>query len=219
MSNTGKKGKLNIFTSALKVTLPYVITTTSAVVIVKMFGGGLPFIKDDIVKYKYYDIKGSSNGIIDVSESYKSNMDIKDNNEYEIITYSPWKKEDNGYQREISRYYFDIVDDKYMYNAFFVCDESYFKTKSKNIESEIEVSSIKPSKYKESICEGEIVFLDSNDSLVNKESDVRNYVITFTELLLSGLTGFAASQIIKGNKKEDSKIKKLELKKTDGYND
>lgn len=202
-----KKGRLKLFKSIGKITLPYVITTTATVVTVKLFGGGLPFVRDDITKYKYYTLKGSNSSIVDIHESYQDSNDSQRKYDNTITTYSTWQNDNNKYYRIIRKYTFDNISDKKILDAFYNSDDEYFQSVCDEFTKEEEYSSKVPDLYKKPITEGEIAFWDKDDGIVNKESNKRNFFITFSELSVSFISGLLITKIKKQS--EDEKRAKV----------
>lgn len=210
----GNKKKIRVFKTIKNIGITYILTTTATVITVKLFGGGLPFVRDDVTKYKYYSLKGSSNSIVDIHESYEENDDNKNKQNNTLTIYDVWKIDDNKYSRVVNKYTFNNIEDKKILDAFFDSDEKYFKSVCDDYSEEIEYSNEVINRYNKPVTEGELYFWDKEDQLVNKESKLKNIYVTSTELILS-LTGtFVICRIRRDKELEKEKV--LRLNKNDG---
>ena len=183
---------IKIFNSTINYLKPICLTTLFSVSIVRLFGGGLPFIKDNVVRYKYYSIKGSNYGNTEVIESYRS-MDTIFNeiDSSEIVIYSPWNNVDDKYCRDIKTINIDSIDDPLVYDSLVNNNIEYITDKYSDYKLEREYTNKITYKYDTDMYNYDINIFDRNDTYVYEESDARNISIGSMELLIPILIGSA----------------------------
>ena len=200
-----KNKKLKVFKSILNYTTPFCITTAFVIGAVKISGGGFPFIRDDLTKYKCSNLKYITNQLDEEKVSYETENSFDEKNKdynNSIIIYSPWTLEDDKYTRNIK--YFDLkdIDDNYIAHAIRNSDLDYICKKYPEYNEEIETINIVSNNYDDYIIDSDIYFIDSSDYIIEKESKNRNNTITILELLFESTLGICASIAKNNNKKK-----------------
>lgn len=192
IKKTNKKNivirNLKFFWTVSNYLLPYVLASTLTTGTFYLFGGGYPFIKDSIGKYKYYSIESDYEGEILYKESYEENkvFDAKPT-DANIKVYFPWDQLSDGtYQRKVRDY--DIVGTKELIEAVLYEDYSYINEVLTDYIEEIETRNVVDDLDQSHIvCS--IVDIDFTDSIYIPESDEKNLRITILEILISLLLG------------------------------
>lgn len=216
---------LKIFKTSINYVMPIVLTTGISVSLVKIFGGGLPFIKDKEVKYKLYNITGSNYSNLEVIESYKTmNTLISTTSNSNICIYSPWVYNNNQYNRTITNYNFDSLSDKKLYENIINNNIDYLIDNYEVFTIEEEHANRINYKYDTSIVDYDVYIMDREDTLIEDESDVRNYTIAFLELGISSLIGIIVINnrklsLIDSIKDINDEYKSLKLSKGGSNND
>ena len=85
---------LRVFGNTCNFIAPFVISAGLTVGAFRLFGGGLPFHSDEIVKYKAYNLDYKTNGYVTMDESYRTNRWFDDSlpsNELTIYTHGNLK--------------------------------------------------------------------------------------------------------------------------------
>ena len=200
--------KVKLFKSILNLSAPFCVTTTIVVGVVKFFGGGFPFISDNVTKYKCSTLRCVSNEIIEDNSSYETELsyDSKEKNfNNELTIYSPWTLEDNKYHRTIKYYDLSSIKDINLYRAIKSSDFDFINTNYCDFDEEIEYINKITKNYDDNLIDANIYFIDESDSIIEKESSGRNYFITSLEMLFAVPMGIMFTSI-KKNKKDNKKL-------------
>lgn len=178
---------LKIFGNTCNFVAPFVITAGLTVGLFKMFGGGLPFHRDEITKYKLYDLDYQTNGYVTMEESYnKKHLLPNDLQSNELTIYTPWKYENNQYTRYKREYDIGKLDSLELFNAVLEEDYSYIEENMKDYKEEIQtVNSIDETEKTDYFFDASLHMLDKNDTLKYTETDLKNIVITTVELIFA----------------------------------
>lgn len=178
---------LKIFGNTCNFVAPFVITAGLTVGLFKMFGGGLPFHRDEITKYKLYDLDYQTNGYVTMEESYnKKHLLPNDLQSNELTIYTPWKYENNQYTRYKREYDIGKLDSLELFNAVLEEDYSYIEENMKDYKEEIQtVNSIDETEKTDYFFDASLHMLDKNDTLKYTETDLKNIVITTVELIVA----------------------------------
>lgn len=173
-----------LFQAANKLFAPYVIMAGLTVGAFDLCGGGLPFYKDLIVKYKVYDLNYQTDGDITVDESYRTdrwyNNPLPEN---QLIIYTPWEYSDNEYIRykreyDISTSTLDLLD------AVLEEDYDYIKNNIKDYKEEIQVINEIEEIEQNYFFNASLHMFDKSDTLVYRETDLKNTIISLVEIVL-----------------------------------
>lgn len=166
--------------------LPFILTGAITCGCFAAFYGGLPFVQDDIKKYKRYDVACEHSEIISMQTSFVSKYwfdeEILEN---EMVVYTPWTYDGNTYTREIVT--FD-VDDKYN-------DSLMQSLLSRDGEALIEVGKISSREEETSnlpkdlddtfYIDAILHQIDKKDILSFPESELKNIIITIIEAVIT----------------------------------
>lgn len=175
---------LKIFGNTCNFVAPFVITAGLTVGLFKMFGGGLPFHRDEITKYKLYDLDYQSNGYVAMDESYRTDGVFNNLPSNKLTIYTPWKYEDNQYIRYKREYDVDKLSSLELFNAILEEDYSYIEENMKDYKEEIQtVNRIDETEKTDYFFDASLHMLDKNDTLKYNETDSKNISITVTELI------------------------------------
>jgi len=99
---------LKIFGSICNFAAPFVLSAGITIGTVSVLGGGLPFTKDKITKYKHHLLEYKSNGVISSYENYQKSKKTSDSN---LSIYYPLEKNEEGlYERNVREYSLEEVD-------------------------------------------------------------------------------------------------------------
>lgn len=186
---------LKIFGSVCNYITPYILSATISIGVVSYLGGGFPVVLDDMPKYKLYSLVYKTDGVINGQEYYKSdylfNSKLPDN---ELKIYSPWElTEDNNYSRIIQIYDIDRLETFKLHEAVLNEDVEYIKKYFTDFKQEIEITNMQP-KYNEGyVIDASLHFLDKSDILKEKESYLKNILITLGELIFALSCGVATN--------------------------
>lgn len=176
---------LKMFKAVNNFIAPFVISTGITVGAFSLFGGGLPFYKDPIVKYKVYDLNYQTNGYVTMNEFYRTNRSFDDPlSSNELIIYTPWEYRDSKYIRykreyEISTSTLDLFD------AVLEEDYDYIKKNIKDYKEEVQVTNkIEETEGQDYFFNASLHMFDKEDTLIYSETDLKNIIITLVELVL-----------------------------------
>lgn len=175
---------LKIFGNTCNFVAPFVITAGLTVGLFKMFGGGLPFHRDEVTKYKLYDLDYQSNVYVAMDESYRTDGVFNNLSSNKLTIYTPWKYEDNQYIRYKREYDVDKLSSLELFNAILEEDYSYIEENMKDYKEEIQtVNRIDETEKTDYFFDASLHMLDKNDTLKYNETDSKNISITVTELI------------------------------------
>lgn len=168
------------FKSLCNFSFSYIIGASLVVSAAKVVGGGFPFVKDDILKYKKYSLDYQTDGIIN-ADCYYDGLDIGSDNRLRI--YSPWILNEEGlYERTLKTYKVGELESTELYDAILNKDLDYIEQNFK-YEEEIQVSNKVYLPNNEYVLEAEICFFDKDDTLKAKESDFMNIMVTSIDIV------------------------------------
>lgn len=196
--NVKEKYKKNskILLSICNFFAPFIISACLTTGVFKLFNGGFPFVKDDIIKYKKYSLDYYTNGYIELDEHYVTNTIFDEElPKNELIIYSPWQLNDGLYKRTIKTYDIGKIDSPELYEAVIKQDITHIhNTFSKYHEEEVVSNKINQDNNG-FIIEARLNFLDKNDTLIYSESDLKNLLVTIAEVLVGN--GFGVLLVLK----------------------
>lgn len=167
-------------------TLPFALTGAITCGCFAVFYGGLPFVQDDIKKYKYYNVICEQNEIESIETSFVRKYWFEDAiTGNEMVIYTPWINDGNLYKREIITF---NVKDKY--------DDSIMQALlNKDAEKLIELGTISSTEEESTNIpkEEEQVFyidatlhqVDKKDIISYPESELKNIIITIVEAVIT----------------------------------
>lgn len=161
----------------------------------RLFGGGLPFHSDEIVKYKAYNLDYKTNGYVTMDESYRTNRWFDDSlPSNELTIYTPWEFKDNQYMRYKREYDISKLNTLDLFDAVLEEDYAYITNNIKEYKEEIQVAnSIEETEGQDYFFEASLHMLDKEDVLKYNETNLKNTIITIIELVLGlGIGGAIA---------------------------
>lgn len=162
-----------------KILLPSMISVVLSVGIVKISSNSLPFVKDEIKKYKLYSI--SNSGIqTSISQDYAEPNIIsgKVSEKNSQVTYSTTSVYNDRLTLNRKVYNFNVVDEE-LCRAFIESDISYISDNySYNEYNEPVLSDTKIYPFT-----GELYYVDYNDFICEYESNTRNKYTTLLFIL------------------------------------
>ncbi len=175
-----------VFTSTCNFLAPFVISAGISVGLFRLFGGGLPFLSDEITKYKIYNLDFETKGYVTMDEEYRTNRWFDDSLPRNSLTiYTPWEQKDNQYVRLKREYDINSLTTLDLYNAVLAEDYEYIEENLKDYKEEKQVVSEIDSKISNDyFFEASLHILDKEDVLKYNETDLKNIIITIIELVL-----------------------------------
>ncbi len=182
---------LKIFGNTCNFLVPFVISTGVTVGAFSLFGGGLPFYKDKVIKYKVYDLDYETNGSITMEESYRTNRWIDDGlASNELVIYTPWEYSDGQYVRYKREYNVDEIDTLDLFWAVLEKNYDYISEKIKDYKEEVQISdSLMTTLGEDWFVRASLHMLDEEDILDYNETNFKNMVITAIELIIGLCAG------------------------------
>lgn len=186
---------LRVFGNTCNFIAPFVISAGLTVGAFRLFGGGLPFHSDEIVKYKAYNLDYKTNGYVTMDESYRTNRWFDDSlPSNELTIYTPWEFKDNQYMRYKREYDISKLNTLDLFDAVLEEDYAYITNNIKEYKEEIQVAnSIEETEGQDYFFEASLHMLDKEDVLKYNETDLKNTIITIIELVLGlGIGGAIA---------------------------
>lgn len=177
---------LKIFGNTCNFIAPFVISTGITVGVFRLFGGGLPFHSDEVIKYKEYDLDFQTSGYVTMDESYRTNRWFDDSlPSNELIIYTPWELQDGQYVRFKREYDIEKLSTLDLYDAVLDENYEYIKENLKEYKEERQVvNSIEETEGTDYFFQASLHTLDKDDVLKYNETDLKNTVITVVELIL-----------------------------------
>lgn len=186
---------LRVFGNTCNFIAPFVISAGLTVGAFRLFGGGLPFHSDEIVKYKAYSLDYKTNGYVTMDESYRTNRWFDDSlPSNELTIYTPWEFKDNQYMRYKREYDISKLNTLDLFDAVLEEDYAYITNNIKEYKEEIQVAnSVEETEGQDYFFEASLHMLDKEDTLKYNETDLKNTIITIIELVLGlGIGGAVA---------------------------
>ena len=186
---------LRVFGNTCNFIAPFVISAGLTVGVFRLFGGGLPFHSDEIVKYKAYNLDYKTNGYVTMDESYRTNRWFDDSlPSNELTIYTPWEFKDNQYMRYKREYDISKLNTLDLFDAVLEEDYAYITNNIKEYKEEIQVAnSIEETEGQDYFFEASLHMLDKEDVLKYNETNLKNTIITIIELVLGlGIGGAIA---------------------------
>ena len=182
---------LKIFGNTCNFLVPFVISTGVTVGAFSLFGGGLPFYKDKVIKYKVYDLDYETNGSITMEESYRTNRWIDDDlASNELVIYTPWEYSDGQYVRYKREYNVDEIDTLDLFWAVLEKNYDYISEKIKDYKEEVQISdSLMTTLGEDWFVRASLHMFDEEDILDYNETNFKNIVITAIELIIGLCAG------------------------------
>jgi len=216
---------LTIFGNTINFLIPFGIAAGVTMGSIAALEGGLPFCKDDMVRYKAYSLDYYTNAYTIENESYISKLWHDDDfSKNDLTVYTPWEYENNQYVRYKRIYDVEIINPEEAFNAVKNNDYKYIEEHVQKYSEEKQVAnSIDENDENDYIIIASLRMIDDKNSIRYKETDTRNLIITIVEIVLSlGIGSIAAylrefdylDSIDYANKAYQIRIKKTkELKK------
>lgn len=179
---------LKLFANTCHLAAPFVISAGITVGTFYNLNGGLPFYTDEITKYKKYDLDFQTDGYVATNEEYI--IYIRKIDTSNLIIYTPWEMQDDHYIRYKREYDVDKQMSLDLYNAVLEEDYNYISENIEKFKEEKQV--INKRNYNEAnnySFEANLHLLDTNDILTYDETDLKNILITISELVICLLAG------------------------------
>lgn len=177
---------LRIFGNTCNFLAPFVISVGLTVGAFRLFGGGLPFHTDEIVKYKAYSLDYKTNEYVMMDETYRTNRWFDDDLPSNMLMiYTPWEYKDNQYMRYKREYDISQLSTLDLFDAVLEEDYDYITKNIKDYNEEIQIAnSIEETEGQDYFFEASLHMLDTEDTLKYNETDLKNTIITIIELIL-----------------------------------
>ena len=163
---------------------PYIITAGISIGLIKSLGGGFPFYRDEIKKYKVYDLELETNGYVSMNTKYRTynlfDVPLPDN---KLIIYTPWQEEEGIFTRIKKEFNLDYPS-LTLFDAVLKEDYAYILA---NLQEYNEVTETTNELYfpekNAYYLEASLHLLDIGDILSYSESDFENIFDTILILL------------------------------------
>lgn len=184
---------LRLFKGMANFVMPYVLIGALTCGSFTLFNGGLPFVLDDVKKYKRYDVYCDQNVIEEMNTKYIERhwySDVILGNK--MVIYTPWTSDGRIYTRQMVTLGIDETYNEQVMDAL-LCGDVVKLTELLSV-----VRTVEESTLKEQVVDG-TYYIDATLHQINKEemltypeSEVKNAVITFVEALITlGVGSFA----------------------------
>lgn len=187
---------LKIFGSFCNYIAPYILAGTITFTGFKVFAGGNPIVKDDIVKYKKYTLSYQTDKEINANETYEENYWFSDTlPSNELTLYYPWTANDDGtYSRIIREYNIGPLKTTDLYNAILEQNIDYILETFSDYNEEKETSNYI---YDNDgfIIDASINMFDKEDIIKYSESDLKNILITISEIAITIAAGLIINKV------------------------
>jgi len=177
---------LKIFGYTCNFLAPFVLVSGITAGIFAFYEWGLPFYKDDVLKYKTYSLDYQTNEyeIENVSYNSKTWHDIESDNN-ELIIYTPWEYENNQYIRYKRTYDVKITNPEEAFTAVKSNNYKYIEDRVKTYKEEKQIiNNIDFVEDNDYIIKASLHMLNLEETKSYKESDIKNLIITIVELIL-----------------------------------
>lgn len=176
---------LRIFGNTCNFIAPFVISAGLTVGAFRLFGGGLPFHSDEVVKYKAYSLDYQTNGYVTMDEEYRTNSWMDELPSNELTIYTPWEYKDDQYIRYKREYDIGELSALDLFDAVLEEDYAYITENIKDYKEEMQVAnSIEETEGYDYFFDANLYLLDKADTLKYNETDLKNIIITIVELVL-----------------------------------
>lgn len=179
---------LKIFVHCCNFLAPYVVTAGLAVGGFKLFDGGLPFHKDDVIKYNRIDLNKKSEERINYNEHYAERHwydDVLPDSSLKIQF--PYQEINGCFTRVIRDY--DVTATSELIAAVLDNDVNRIEELLPKYDEETETTSECHDVDDDSVIIAELHFIDKSQVLSYPESDLKNNIITATEALIVLIVG------------------------------
>lgn len=188
---------LKVFGHTCNFLAPFVISTGLTIGTFSIIGGGLPFYKDEIIKYKTYSLDYQTNGNITMNETYiKTKLFNGENNKLTI--YTPWEYKDDQYIRYKREYDINDINTLDLFDAVLEENYDYITKNIKEYKEETQIiNKIEENEKQDYYFDAKLYMLDKEDILKFPETDLKNTIITIIELILSLGIGSASAHFRK----------------------
>ena len=187
---------LKIFGYTCNFLAPFIVVSGITAGIFAFYEGGLPFYKDDVVKYKTYSLDYQANEYVIEDITYESKIwhdEELDNNE--LIVYTPWQYENNQYIRYKRTYDVKITNPEEAFTAIKSNNYKYIEERVKTYKEEKQVvNNIDFVEENDYIIKASLHMINTEEPISYKESYIKNLIITIVELILGiGMGSFINS--------------------------
>lgn len=223
--NNKVKRKLLIFKSCCNFSIPYVLTAGLCVGTFYICDGGLPFVKDEVIKHKKYTFECDLNGTINMKENYHFMTALHDSVLYkselpknELTIYSPYVKSSEGeYECNVKSFIIDSIDMPQLFDAVIDKDMNFILNNLTSYEENVIVRNELLGDYNNYQVEANLYMCDKYDMMVEMEDNSKNILVSFFESFITVVLGtlFAAIRPFKLKKrivsiKEEYKIENVQ---------
>lgn len=182
--------------------IPYVVSATIAISVLCFFEQGFPFIKDNVTKEKKYILDYQDKNNIYCEEFYQDSSSDFELQENKLIYYSSWNLVKEGvYQRQKITYKISEECNRDLLDAILNEDIYYIFNNIDDYTLETEVSTIVPINNEAQV-QAFLNFYDKNDYIEVAESNLRNTIVTLSELIFTIAVGLIVQKNRKFNLKE-----------------
>lgn len=180
---------LRIFKNTCNFLAPFVIIGGLTVGSFALCNGGLPFHLDKIKKTKNYILEYQTSASVNIKESYRNKLeDFFNEIEFpssELIIYTPWELKEGQYIRYKREYNIDKLNTLDLYNAVLDEDYKYIEKNLKEYKEEIQVSNrIDELEKNIYFIDATLHFEDKSDFIEYNETNLKNIIITISELIV-----------------------------------
>lgn len=194
---------LKIFKSTCNLISPFIIISGLTIGIVKVCGGGYPFKKDQMNRYKRYNLSYETNGIKQLEEEYQNYNFFYQEPQNTLSVSTPWEENQN-YTRIKREYDVDTVNVLELWDALMNENIKYIDRNFTKYKEEIQNTNNLLEKNHLDI-KANIQVWDKQDILKYDESNLQNIIVTLSELFTTILLGGLVTKLRTFNYKNSIK--------------
>lgn len=183
---------LKFFANTCNLVVPFVVCSGITVGLFALFGGGTPFHRDQITKYKTYNIEYQMDGTIDMEEGYKTNSWYDEKLPSNSLTiYTPWSLQDDQYIRIIRTYNLGELTTLDLYYAVLEEDYDYINSNLNDYKEEKQIfNKLNINENNNYEMKASLHIIEKDNFLKYDETLTKNIIITVIELIAGlGLGG------------------------------
>ena len=155
--------------------------------VIKLIGGGFPFVIDDYKKYKKYSLEyNDENHIIELDEEFESKTWLDKNDTSNIEIYTPWELKNGIYERIKTVYNLDKLDSLELFNAVLNRDTEYISKNINNYVIETQTTNaINENIPNDYIINANLNMLDKEKFIICSEGKLANICISAVYMFIS----------------------------------
>lgn len=177
---------LKVFVNTCNLVAPFVVCSGITVGLFALFGGGTPFHRDQITKYKTYNIEYQMDGTIEMEEEYKTDRWYDNALPSNSLTiYTPWSLQDDQYIRIKRTYNLGELTTLDLYYAVLEEDYDYINNNLDNYKEEKQIfNKLNITENNNYEMKASLHIIEKDNFLKYDETLTKNIIITVIELIV-----------------------------------